>query len=108
MTKKAYLIGDPLGHSVSPAMQNAAAKELGLDLTYELKPTKAADLAKVVKELNRPEVVGFNVTIPHKQAILPLLDDISAPAELIGAVNTVVNEDGQLVGYNTDGASTLR
>ncbi|MFH1542776.1 MAG: shikimate dehydrogenase [bacterium] len=104
MTKKAYLIGHPLKHSVSPAMHNAIATDY---YKYEPKDVKPGEIAKALVEFRKPEVIGFNVTIPHKEAILPFLDDLDNNAELIGAVNTVVNEDGRLVGHNTDGAGFI-
>ncbi|MFC1571342.1 shikimate dehydrogenase [Candidatus Margulisiibacteriota bacterium] len=107
MTKKAYIIGYPIGHSLSPTMHNAAAKALGIDLEYIPKKVKPKDLAKALKELRGPDVIGFNITVPHKEAIVPLLDDLSKPAQIIGAVNTVVNENGKLIGHNTDGAGFI-
>ncbi|NQT30146.1 MAG: shikimate dehydrogenase [Candidatus Saganbacteria bacterium] len=107
MKKSVGLIGYPLGHSVSPAMQNAAFKKLGLDweyLPYEVAPE---DLAGALSGMRALHMAGFNVTIPHKETIVPLLDDVTKLARIIGAVNTVKNQDGQLVGYNTDGAGFI-
>ena len=101
--KMIYLIGYPLGHSVSPAMHNAAFAALGFDYKYELLPVKPENLTVAVKKLRQPEIVGFNVTIPHKETIIPLLDELTDSAKLIGAVNTVVNKGGKLTGHNTDG-----
>lgn len=103
MRKIVGIIGFPLGHSVSPAMHNAAFKELGLDYEYIPFEVEPADLKEALTGLRALHSAGFNVTIPHKETILPLLDDITKLARTIGAVNTVVNQDGELIGYNTDG-----
>jgi len=101
-TKICALIGDPVAHSMSPAMHNAAFKKLGLDYAYLPFLVKPEHLAKAVEGLRALNISGFNVTIPHKIAILPLLDILDPLVQKIGAVNTVVNIDGKLVGYNTD------
>lgn len=104
-----YLIGYPLDHSVSALMHNAAFEELGLDYRYELLPVKPEDLGSLVfSTLRRSEVRGANVTIPHKVAVMEHLDWIDREASRIGAVNTIVNDDGRLKGYNTDGTGALR
>ncbi|OGB89289.1 shikimate dehydrogenase [candidate division WOR-1 bacterium RIFCSPHIGHO2_01_FULL_53_15] len=103
MRKIVGLIGYPLGHSVSPAMHNAAFKELGLDYEYIPFEVEPADLKEALPGLRALHIAGFNVTIPHKEAIVPLLDDVTKLAATIGAVNTVVNQDSKLIGYNTDG-----
>jgi shikimate dehydrogenase len=103
MRKIVGIIGYPLGHSVSPAMHNAAFKELGLDYEYIPFEVEPADLPEALPGLRAIHVAGFNVTIPHKETIVPLLDDVTKLARAIGAVNTVVNQDGELIGYNTDG-----
>jgi shikimate dehydrogenase len=104
-----YLIGYPLGHSVSALIHNAAFEELGLDYRYELLPVKPEDLGSIVSStLRLPEVKGTNVTIPHKVAVMEHLDWIDREASRIGAVNTIVNDDGRLMGYNTDGRGALR
>ncbi len=103
MRKIVGIIGYPLGHSVSPAMHNAAFRELGLDYEYVPFEVEPADLPQALPGLRALHVAGFNVTIPHKETIIPLLDDVTKLARTIGAVNTVVNQDGELIGYNTDG-----
>jgi shikimate dehydrogenase len=103
MRKLVGIIGYPLGHSVSPEMHNAAFQELGLDYEYVPFEVEPADLKEALPGLRALHVAGFNVTIPHKEAIVPLLDDVTKLARSIGAVNTVVNQEGELVGYNTDG-----
>jgi shikimate dehydrogenase len=97
------LLGWPLGHSVSPAMHDAAFAALGLAGRYELLPVPPQGLAGLVGSLAAEGFRGVNVTIPHKQAVMPLMDGLSDAARLIGAVNTVVvGPDGRLHGDNTD------
>lgn len=103
------LIGYPLGHSVSPAMQAAALAEAGLsDWTYTALPVPPAELVAAVQALRQPGHAGANITVPHKQAIVPLLDGVTPVARAIGAVNTVIKQpDGALLGHNTDAAGFL-
>jgi shikimate dehydrogenase len=103
------LIGDPVGHSLSPAMHSAALAAAGLvGWTYTAETVHAGDLARVVASLRQREWAGANVTVPHKRAVMPLLDGITPVAAAIGAVNTVVKEaDGRLIGHNTDAAGFL-
>ena len=96
------LIGWPVEHSLSPVMQNAAFAEGGLDWTYELWPTPLEGLAERVMGLRQAGVAGANVTVPHKTAVLPLLDEVQPGAAAVGAVNTIVHDGLQLIGYNTD------
>lgn len=104
-----YLLGHPLSHSMSGVMHNAAFRELGLDYRYELKSVPPDELgALVASELRRADVAGGNVTLPHKISIIEHLDGVDPSALRIGAVNTIVNEDGRLKGYNTDGTGALR
>jgi len=108
MKKLVKLIGYPLGHSVSPAMQNAAFEALGLDWKYELEEVAPDKLEETVEKLKKdPNVAGFNVTVPYKEKVISLLDEISIEAKQIGAVNTVVKKDNKLVGSNTDGAGFI-
>jgi shikimate dehydrogenase len=104
MHKVVGIIGYPLGHSISPAMHNAAFKKLGLDFEYVPFEVDPKDLAEAIKGLRALHIAGFNVTIPHKQTIVALLDEVTKLARIIGAVNTVQNQEGKLIGYNTDGA----
>lgn len=102
----AGLIGFPVGHSLSPRMQQAAFDALGVPARYGLWETPSAELAARLAALRRPEILGANVTIPHKTAVLPLLDEIAEGARLVGAVNTIVRAETtsgvRLVGHNTD------
>jgi shikimate dehydrogenase len=107
-TKICALIGDPVEHTMSPVMQNTAYKKLGLDYVYIPFRVKPKQLAQAVEGLRALNVRGFNVTIPHKVAIIPFLDGLDPLAEKIGAVNTVVNNDGELRGFNTDAEGFLR
>lgn len=102
------LIGYPLRHSLSAAFQQAAFDALGLDLRYEVWEVTPSDVPGAIAALRDSERIGANVTIPFKETVIPLLDRLSPGAERIGAVNTIVREDGALVGYNTDAPGFLR
>lgn len=106
-TKQVGLIGWPIKHSLSPAMHNAAFAKLGLDWTYVLLPTPPGQLAQALEELLGRDFVGSNVTMPHKRAVIPHLDELSDAARLIGAVNTIHIQDGKLIGENTDAIGFL-
>ena len=107
-TKICALIGDPVEHTMSPVIHNAAYKKLGLDYIYIPFRVKPEQLAPAVDGLRALNVCGFNVTIPHKVSIIPVLDGLDPIAEKIGAVNTVVNTGGELRGYNTDADGFLK
>ncbi|TAK22499.1 MAG: shikimate dehydrogenase [Chloroflexota bacterium] len=104
----AGLIGFPLGHSISPIFQQAAFDHLGLPIRYEAWPTPPSDLAAIVRRARQPDCVGFNVTVPHKQTVMALLDTVDERARQIGAVNTVINSSGVLRGHNTDADGFIR
>ncbi len=108
MTKRLGIIGYPLGHSLSPRFQQAALDALGLDVRYEAWETPPDALAQRIASLRSPDCLGANVTVPHKEAVLPLLDAVDEEASSIGAVNTIVHRDGRLVGYNTDGRGFIQ
>ncbi len=108
MTKHIYLIGHPVGHSVSPAFQQAALDHLSIDARYEAMDVSDQDLPAAVDGLRDAETLGANVTVPHKEAVIPFLDEVSDEARLIGAVNTIHNRGGTLVGHNTDASGFLR
>src|SRR3954463_6722989 len=104
----AGLIGDPVAHSRSPLLHNAAFAHLGIHAPYELWPTSAPELAARVASLRAPQILGANVTLPHKIAVLELLDQLDPAVELIGAANTIIREpDGSLTGANTDAPAFL-
>lgn len=100
--RRAILIGHPLGHSLSPAFQNAAFRAAGIDATYSLADVLPADIEQTVASLRAPDMLGANVTVPYKRDVIPFLDDLSDDARTLGAVNTIVNRDGRLTGVNTD------
>ncbi|HEU5102416.1 MAG TPA: shikimate dehydrogenase [Roseiflexaceae bacterium] len=104
----AGLIGDPVAHSRSPALHNAAFAQLGLRARYELWPTPVSELPARVESLRAPHILGANVTLPHKIAVLELLDRLDPAVEAIGAANTIIREaDGSLTGANTDAPAFL-
>ncbi len=102
-TKLLALIGDPVGHSLSPAMHNAAFAADGLDFVYVALNVGSDDLPVAVRGAAALGLRGFNVTMPHKRAMVPLVDSLDEGAGISGAVNTVVIEGQKLRGYNTDG-----
>jgi shikimate dehydrogenase len=102
------LLGHPVRHSLSPAMHNAAFRALHLDAVYVAFPVAPEQLATAVAGLAAVGVPGFNLTVPHKRAILPLLSEVLPAARSIGAVNTVRVEGARLLGTNTDGSAFLR
>ncbi|MRX71340.1 shikimate dehydrogenase [Bacillus lacus] len=108
MEKLYGLIGWPVSHSMSPAIHNHAFSELNISGHYHAFPVSPQGLEKAVAGLRALGISGFNVTIPHKVAILPYLDELDLSAELAGAVNTVKNSGGRLIGYNTDGQGYLQ
>lgn len=105
-TKPLAIIGDPVQHSLSPSMQNAALRECGLDYRYEKILVRPEELDRFMKK-KAIQLAGFNVTVPHKEKILPHLDFVVPLARSIGAVNTVWNHRGMLIGFNTDGNGYL-
>ncbi|MCB0076021.1 MAG: shikimate dehydrogenase [Anaerolineales bacterium] len=102
------LLGWPVAHSRSPAMQNAAFAACGLAWAYLLLPTPPERLADAVRGLRGFGLAGANVTIPHKAAIMPLLDEVTLEARAIGAVNTIVRQGERMIGHNTDALGFLR
>lgn len=107
-TKICGLIGDPVGHSISPVMHNAAFKDKGLDFLYLPFKVKKEWLRQAIEAMRALNIRGLNVTIPHKVSVIPYLDQLDPLAEKIGAVNTIVNTDGTLKGYNTDASGFLK
>jgi len=107
-TRVCGLIGDPVEHSVSPAMHNAALSHLELDYIYLPFRVGEKSLARAIGGVRALGIRGLNVTIPHKVDVIPLLDELDPLAERIGAVNTIVNDNGILKGYNTDAGGFLR
>ncbi|EJL47144.1 MULTISPECIES: shikimate dehydrogenase [Brevibacillus] len=107
-TQLVGLFGHPVSHSLSPMMHNAAFAETGLDFAYSAFDVEPEALEDAVAGIRALGLRGINVTIPHKVAIMPMLDEIDPLAKRIGAVNTVVSKDGRLIGYNTDGMGYVR
>ncbi|MHB8958395.1 MAG: shikimate dehydrogenase [Candidatus Limnocylindrales bacterium] len=102
MTKRVVLIGHPVAHSLSGAMQQAAFDHLGIDARYELWDRPPADLAEAVAELRTDDFLGANVTIPYKERVVPLADRQTEEAHATGAINTLTRDGRKLVGHNTD------
>ena len=96
------VIGDPIDHSLSPNIHNAAFRHLQLDHTYIAYRIPVGELAAGIEALKAIKIAGFNVTIPHKIEMMKLLDEMDTTCKVIGAVNTVLNDNGKLKGYNTD------
>ncbi len=107
-TRLTALLGSPVAHSISPLMHNEAFRLLDLDYTYLCFDVTEDTLPTAVAGLKACGIRGFNLTMPNKNKIVELLDDLSPAARLIGAVNTVVNDDGHLTGYNTDGVGYMQ
>lgn len=107
-TKMVILLGNPLSHSVSPAMHNHVFEKLGMDYCYIPVEVNEENLEEVFAGLTRMNVAGFNVTIPHKIRIIQYLDELDPLAATIGAVNTICVKDGKTKGYNTDGEGFIR
>ncbi len=108
VTQLCGLIGDPVEHSLSPPMHNVAFRALRLDYVYLPFRVKKAELSQAIGGMRALNIRGLNVTVPHKVAVIPFLDNLDPLAKKIGAVNTIDNKDGVLTGYNTDGAGFLQ
>ena len=106
-TQLLALIGNPVGHSLSPAMHNASFAAEGLDYVYVALNVEPDDVPAAVRGAAALGFRGFNVTMPHKRAMIPLMDDLDEAARLSGAVNTVSIEGNRLVGHNTDGSGLV-
>jgi shikimate dehydrogenase len=107
-TRLTGLLGSPVAHSISPMMHNTAFRLLGLDYVYLCFDVGTTQLKEVTDALRIMNVRGFNLTMPDKTRMFELADEVSVAAELIGAVNTVVNEDGRFIAHNTDGTGYMR
>ena len=102
MTNRVVLIGHPVAHSFSGAMQQAAFDALGIDARYELWDRRGVDLAAAIAELRGEEFLGANITIPHKEAVAALVDKLTDDAQATGAVNVISRDGRRLIGHNTD------
>ena len=102
------IIGYPLGHTLSPVFQNAALKHHGIDELFEAWPTHPDDLAAKVESFRADGFLASCVTLPHKQAVIPMIDELADTAIAVGAVNWIINNNGHLTGHNTDSPGFLR
>lgn len=102
MTKRIVLIGHPVAHSLSAAMQQAAFDVMKIDARYELWDRPPIELAAAIGEIRKAEFLGANITIPHKERVVPQVDRLTEEAQATGAVNTITRESRRLVGHNTD------
>jgi len=107
-TRLCGVIGNPIEHTMSPAMHNAAFAQMGLDYVYVTFKVKKEGLGRAIDGMRGLNIRGLSVTIPHKVAVIPLLDKLDLLAEKIGAVNTIINDDGVLTGCNTDAGGFLQ
>ena len=105
---KLAVFGDPVAHSKSPAMHNAALKALGIEASYVAIHVKPEELSDALRALPERGFLGANLTIPHKAAAFDLIDDIDSSARALGVVNTILVEGERLVGFNTDGPGLVR
>ncbi len=106
-TKVCAIIGDPVEYSLSPVMHNAAFKELGLNLVYVAFTVTRNELKEAISGARILGLRGLNVTMPHKNAVMKYLDKLDSTAKSIGAVNTILNNQGKLIGFNTDGTGAM-
>ena len=102
------IIGYPLGHTLSPVFQNAALQYHGIDETFEAWPTHPDDLAAKIETFRADGFLAGCVTLPHKQAVIPMIDELADTAVAVGAVNWIINVQGRLIGHNTDSPGFLR
>ena len=102
-TRLAAVVAKPIKHSISPFIHNLAFKETGVNGVYLAWEIPEDDLAVTLENIKRYNMFGINLSMPYKQAVIPYLDDLTESARLIGAVNTVLHQDGLLIGHNTDG-----
>lgn len=107
-TKLVGLLGYPVKHSMSPRMHNTAFDALGLDYVYMAFEVKEGQIKDSLDALRTLNAEGCNVTMPHKKSVMKYLDEISEDAKIIGSINTVKNNNGKLIGYNTDGIGFIK
>ena len=108
MSSELGIIGFPIGHSISPVFQQAALDYLGISATYQAREVHPDQVGQFIQGLRESHFLGINVTLPHKEAVIPHLDEVDDWATEAGAVNTIVNRDGRLTGHNTDGYGFLQ
>jgi len=107
-TRVVGIFGDPIAHSLSPVMQNAAIQTAAIDAVYVPFHVTSANLPAAIDGIRTLGLAGVNLTIPHKEAALSLVDELDTTARAIGAINVIVNREGRLIGYNTDGDGLCR
>lgn len=105
--KQLFVIGDPVAHSLSPLLHQAMIDQTGAAYRYDVRTVRPEELSAFVRWAKDGGCAGFNVTMPHKEAILPLLDEVDTTAASCGAVNTVCIREGRAIGHNTDGTGFL-
>lgn len=102
-TRLAAVVAQPIKHSISPFIHNAAFEATGVNGVYLAWDIPLSDLGETVQNIRRYDMFGINLSMPYKEAVIPYLDELTPVAQLIGAVNTVINQEGKLIGHNTDG-----
>ncbi|MEM2081334.1 MAG: shikimate dehydrogenase [Candidatus Bathyarchaeia archaeon] len=107
-TRVCGVIGDPIAHTLSPTIQNAAFSHLKLDFVFLAFRVKSADLESAMRGMRGLGIHGLNVTMPHKGAVIKHLDQLDSTVQFLGSANTVLNKDGKLLGFNTDGVGALK
>ncbi|MEM2967707.1 MAG: shikimate dehydrogenase [Candidatus Bathyarchaeia archaeon] len=107
-TRVCGVIGDPIAHTLSPTIQNAAFSHLKLDFVFLAFRVKSADLESAMRGMRGLGIHGLNVTMPHKGAVIKHLDQLDSTVQFLGSANTILNKDGKLLGFNTDGVGALK
>ena len=107
-TRVCGVIGDPIEHTLSPTIHNAAFNHLNLDFVFLAFRVKAADLEKAIQGMRGLGIHGLNVTMPHKSTVISFLDEVDPTVKFLGSANTILNKDGKLSGFNTDGVGALK
>jgi shikimate dehydrogenase len=107
-TRVCGVIGDPIGHSLSPTIHNAAFNHLKLDFVFLAFRVKAADLENAIRGMRGLGIHGLNVTMPHKSTVIGCLDEVDSTVKFLGSANTILNKNGKLSGFNTDGVGALK
>ena len=106
-TRVCGVIGDPIEHTLSPVMHNAAFEALKIDYVFLAFNVKSAEVGNAISGMRALAIHGLNVTMPHKNAVVKYLDEVDPTGKTIGSVNTILNKDGRLLGFNTDGVGAL-
>lgn len=107
-TRLAAVVATPIKHSISPFIHNYAFDKTGVNGVYVAWDIPEEDLAITLENVKRYDMFGVNISMPYKQKVIPYMDELTDSAQLIGAVNTVINRDGKLIGHNTDGIGFFR